>query len=366
MRIAVLADHVQPVVAPFAGGLEAMTWYLSGWLARRGHEVTLFARAESDVPGVALEALDLAPGVSDLARHDVSMPDGGFLEAHHAYLDAIKRLTAADPPYDVIHLHSLHHLPVALAHAFPCPTVLTLHSPPTPWLESALKVAGAHAPCLVSVSEANRSLWSETMDRVGAIPNGVDLDCWPPGGGRLGCAAWTGRIVPEKAPHLAVRAARIAGLPLRLAGPVENPRYFNDALVPLLGDDVTYEGLLDHAALSHLIRESTVLLQTPQWDEPFCLSAAEAIASGTPVAAFDRGGLRQVLGRHGGVLAEPGNVRSLARAAIVASALPRAQVRAHAERHLSLDRCGMAYERLYERLVGTRRSEPDVSLPFEG
>jgi glycosyltransferase involved in cell wall biosynthesis len=367
VRIAVVGDHAHPVTAPFAGGLEAMTWYLSRWLAQRGHEVTLFAPAGSNVPGVRLTPLDLTPGISDLARHDVSMPDSGFLDAHHAYLNVIKQLTAANPAFDVIQLHSLHPLPVALAHAFDCPTVLTLHSPPTPWLESALRVAGAHAPCLVSVSQANRALWAETMDHIAAIPNGVDLGCWPPGRGQLGSAAWCGRIVPEKAPHLAVAAARMAGLPLRLAGPIENAEYFDSVLAPLLGDDIIYEGLLDHAALSRLIRESVVLLQTPQWDEPFCLAAAEAVASGTPVAAFDRGGLREVLGQHGGVLAEPGDPAALARAALRAAALPRARVRAQAERSLSLDHCGMAYEQLFTRLIlATAPAAPDdVSVSLD-
>ena len=371
MRIAVVGDHAHPVTPPFAGGLEAVTWYLSRWLAQRGHAVTLFAPAGSEVPGVQVIPLDLSPGISDVARHDVSMPDSGFLDAHHAYLDVIKQLMATEPGFDVIQLHSLHPLPVALAHAFSCPTVLTLHSPPTPWLESALRVAGVHAPSLVSVSQANRALWAETIEHVSAIPNGVDLACWPPGRGQLGSAAWCGRIVPEKAPHLAVAAARIAGLRLRLAGPIENAEYFETVLAPLLGDDITYEGLLDHGALSRLIRGSVVLLQTPQWDEPFCLAAAEAVASGTPVAAFDRGGLREVLGQHGGVLAEPGDAGALAAAALRAAALPRAQVRAHAERSLSLDRCGMAYERLFTRLMlaGAAATAPtapaDVSVSLD-
>lgn len=366
MRIAVVGDHGHPVVPPFAGGMEAMTWYLSAWLADRGHDVTLFAAPGSAVPGVTVIALELDWGVSDVARRDVSMPEDTVLRAHHAYLSLLKRLGARARRFDVLQLHALHPLPVALAHLTGLPTVLTLHSPPTPWLESALQVAGRDAPHLVSVSRANQALWGETVDRVEVIHNGVDLTRWCVGDGASDAAVWSGRIAPEKAPHLAVQAARIAGLGLALAGPIEHERYFRQTVEPLLGDGIEYVGRLDHPALGRLVGDSSVLLQTPQWDEPFCLAAAEAIACGTPVAAFDRGGLREVVGRDGGILAEPGDVRALAGAALSARELPRGRVRAHAEATLSLDRCGAAYELLYERLIGPHpRASGDVDLALE-
>jgi glycosyltransferase involved in cell wall biosynthesis len=366
VRIAVIGDHGHPVVAPFAGGMEAMTWYLSAWLADRGHAVTLFAAPGSAVPGVDVVALELDWGVSDVARRDVSMPPESVLRAHHAYLRLLKCLGVQARRFDVLQLHALHPLPVALAHLTGLPTVLTLHSPPTPWLESALQVAGDDAPHLVSVSRANQALWSETVDHVEVIHNGVDLTRWCVGAGTSDAAVWSGRIAPEKAPHLAVEAARLAGLELAIAGPIEHEAYFASQVEPLLGDGIEYVGRLDHPALGALVGASSVLLQTPQWDEPFCLAAAEANACGTPVAAFDRGGLREVVGQAGGVLAEPDDVRALAGAALRARELPRDGVRAHAEATLSLDRCGAAYELLYERLIGPRRrTSGDVDMALE-
>lgn len=363
MRIAVVADHGHPVAAPFAGGMEAMTWYLSGWLADRGHEVTLFAVGGSEVPGVDVVPLELDWGVSDVARRDVSMPEDKVLRAHHGYLSLLKRLGDEASRFDVLQLHTLHPLPVAMAHLTGLPTVLTLHSPPTPWLESALRIAGADVPYLVSVSRANQALWGETIDRVEVIHNGVDLDRWTVGRGSSPAAVWSGRIAPEKAPHLAIDAARIAGLRLRIAGPIEHARYFRTEVEPRLDNGIEYVGCLDHPALGRLVGDSSVLLQTPQWDEPFCLAAAEAIACGTPVAAFDRGGLREVLGRRGGVLSEPDDARALAGAALAARQLSRADVRCHAEATLSLDRCGGAYELLYERLISQRdRTSGDLDV----
>jgi glycosyltransferase involved in cell wall biosynthesis len=338
--------------------MEAMTWYLSAWLADSGHDVTLFAAPRSAVPGVEVVELELRCEPSDIARGDVSMPTAGILQAHHAYLTVLKRLALAARSFDVVQIHALHPLPVGLAHLTGLPTVMTLHSPPTPWLESALKVAGPDAPYLVSVSRANQALWAETVDGVQVIHNGVDLSRWTAGSGVSQGAVWAGRIAPEKAPHLAIEAARLAGLALRIAGPIEHDAYFKSEVQPRLGAGIDYVGRLDHPALCRLVGDSSVLLQTPQWDEPFCLAAAEAIACGTPVAAFDRGGLREVVGSRGGVLSEPDDPRSLARGALEARQLSRAGVRAHAEAALSLNRCGAAYELLYESLMREHRPSP--------
>src|SRR6202012_2101243 len=157
VRIGVVGHHATPIRAPFAGGMESITWYLTAWLARRGHEVTLFAAPGASVPGVQVVPLDLAWGVSDVARRDVSMPEEELLRAHHAYLALIKLLSVQRGRFDVVQIHALHHLPVALAHLAGTPTALTLHSPPTPWLESALVAAGGDAPYLVAASRATRA-----------------------------------------------------------------------------------------------------------------------------------------------------------------------------------------------------------------
>ena len=121
---------------------------------------------------------------------------------------------------------------------------------------------------------------------------------------------------------------------------------------------MTYLGCLDHADLARLVGDSSVLLQTPGWDEPYCLAAAEAIACGTPVAAFARGGLSEVIDEDSGLLVEPDSVEALARAALRVREMPRERVRAHARASLSLERTGAAYETLYRRLAG--RENPSV------
>ena len=94
---------------------------------------------------------------------------------------------------------------------------------------------------------------------------------------------------------------------------------------------------------------------TPAWEEPFGLAAAEAMVTGTPVAAFARGGLREIVTPDVGALARPGDVGSLAEAIRRAARLPRHAVRARAMRRLGIDAMGGAYERLYDRILAPGR-----------
>ncbi len=350
LRLAVIAHHINPLRPPFAGGLEALTWALARWLAEQGHDVTVFAPPGSVVPGVTLRPLRLGHATSWRGRADVSMPPEGFLAAHHAYQSLMLELAADEDEFDLVHSHALHHLPVAMAGLLPMPLLLTLHTPPTPWLESALAMPGVRRTVRLSaVSRATAVMWEPVAAVDDVVPNGVDMGVWPAGPGGH-AAVWCGRIVPEKAPHLAIAAAKAAGMALRLAGPIVDRDYFERAVRPHLGAGVVHVGHLAPPALADLVGRSRVAVVSPVWDEPFGLVAAEAMATGTPVAAFARGGLADVVGRAGGRLCRPDDVDALAAAMLEASALDRSAVRWHARARHGLDAMGHGYERLYRRI----------------
>jgi glycosyltransferase involved in cell wall biosynthesis len=354
MRIGLLGHHVAPVAPPFAGGVESMTWYLAEWLVNNGHEVTLFANPGSSVPGVDVVALETDRDSGEVARRDVSMPAPEFMRAHRAYQKVMRELIAAPDRFDVIHSHSLHYLPVLMAELVPTPTALTLHCPPTPWLEAALAQTD-RPPVPVAVSEATRNLWSNCLPVSRVIRNGIDLARWRPGPGGPDLL-WAGRIVRDKAPHLAIDAALHAGRVIRLAGPVGDREYWATEVEPRLGDRARYLGHLGHEELACLVAASGALVVTPMWEEPFCLVAAEAMASGTPVAGFARGGLPEIVGEHGGVLTLPGDVAGLAEAIALALELPRTAVRRHAYATLGLDRVGTQHEDFYDQLTSRTSS----------
>lgn len=381
MHVCVIAHTRFPISQPFAGGLESLTWHLIKGLVSRGHRVSAFAAPGSEpLPGVEHlwpERLEL----SEAARQDSSMPEEGFMERHHGYLRLMLDLAARDD-IDVVHTHALHHLPTAMAPALPMPTVLTLHTPPTPWLESALAIADAapgRAPAVTAVSSYTARAWSHLVD-ARVVRNGVDTRLWSqgPGGDRL---VWSGRIVPEKAPHVAVRIAQQAGLPIVLSGPVSDEAYAREVLWPLCGPGVEYAGHLRVPELAELVGSSAAALVTPAWDEPYGLVAAEALACGTPVLALARGGLAEVVGPGvgrlvpvrvgaGGVsqvgdLTGPpaGEDEIVARAAALVPdvlGLSRDACRRYAVTRHSLDRMVSDYEQVYRDVVAGPR--PPVTV----
>ena len=351
LRVAIIASSRFPIAEPFAGGLESHVWQIASTLKRRGHHVSLFAAPGSD-PSLGVQEMPLkALVMSADARSDVSMTAGLGMDEHHAYLSLMMRL--ADQrlgAFDIVHNHSLHYLPVAMAPMLSVPMVSTLHTPPTPWLESAMQVGERSPVHFVAVSGYTARSWQHVAGPVPVIANGIDCDRWPagPGGGGL---VWSGRIVREKGVHLAVAAARLAGRPLAVAGPIIDRQYFDTEIAPLLSGGISYAGHLDHQQLSALVRQASAVLVTPDWDEPYGLVVAEALASGTPVVAFARGGIPEILDDGCGRLVPPGDVQAMAAAIPEAEGLSRMAARAKAETHCSAEVMVDGYERLYRECL---------------
>ena len=354
LRICLIASSRFPVAEPFVGGLEAHTYSLVRELLARGHEVSLFAGPGSD-PSLGARQLDVeSVAISPVARADVSAGPEEWMREHHAYLSLMLDLARSGRErFDVVHNNSLHHLPIAMAAALAVPMLTTLHTPPTPWLESAITLA-ANESQFVSVSAQTARAWAHATTST-VVLNGVDVTRRQagPGGPR---AIWYGRFVPEKAPHLAIRAALLAGIAIDLAGPILDVAYYSQHIQPLLGDEVRYLGHLTHSQLTAAVGHACVTFVTPQWDEPYGLIAAESLACGTPVAAFARGALPEILDDSCGRLAPPGDVLGLARAAREARYLSRGAARARAIHFCSLDRMVTEYEEIYSGISFGQRA----------
>ncbi|MCK8678229.1 glycosyltransferase [Streptomyces lichenis] len=351
LRIALLASARFPVREPFAGGLEAHTWTLARALTDRGHRVELFAAPGCD-PALGLRELPVhRPVLTEAARADVSMPGADWMAEHHAYLRLMLDLARdGEHHYDVVHNNSLHHLPVAMAPALRLPLVTTLHTPPTPWLESAVQAVDPCPVTFTAVSAHTAAAWRATVPAARVVRNGVDTRLWSPGTGGP-YLVWTGRLVPEKGPHLAAEAACKAGLPLLMAGPVGDRRYVTDYVEPLLGDGIDYVGHLGRGELAALVGGAAAALVTPCWDEPYGLVVAEALACGTPVCGFDRGALGEILTPECGRLAPPDDTAVLAELIHETVRLDRRAARERAERFCSLTAMADGYTALYEELA---------------
>lgn len=354
LTIAVLGPSSYPVAEPYLGGLESFVGGLVSGLRDRGHRVLLFAAdGSTDAQPEVLAGGGWQP--DELSCADPSMPAAAFMREHHAHLAVLHALrTTYAGEIDVVHNNSLHYLPLSLSTTLPVPTVTTLHTPPTPWLTSAL-AAGGSSHAFTAVSRFTARQWEPWVPGAQVLHNGVDPERWtlgPGGGGVL----WFGRLVPEKAPHLAIAAAAAAGRHLDLVGPALDPGYFAAQIAPHLGRGVTWHGHLGGRTLVEAVGRAGAVLVTPAWDEPFGLVAAEAAMCGTPVVAFDRGGISEVLrpnvGQQVGIVVPEGDVAAMGAAIAPAAAMDRRAVRAAALSHLSAQTMVGRYEAVLGSAAG--------------
>ena len=322
----------------------------------RGHDVTFYA-----AEGSALDAVALCPPTGPLTG-DPSRDAAIEAAEEAAYARMIEAVARGG--FDLVHANCLYDLPLRAARRLGLPFVGVLHVPLYEPYASALRAAPA-ALRVVAVSAMLAGIWRPVAPQVEVIGNGVDLELFAPHHTNAGrpYAAWSGRISPEKGLHLAIDAAREAGMEFAFAGPRRDDSYWRAEIEPRLGSGVVDRGHLGEDALVAHLAGAAVMVATPLWEEPFGLAVAEALACGTPVAAFARGAMPHLLDAATGRLAPAGDVSALARAMMEAARLDRAACRARAEAHFDVERMVDAYEALYREML-ERSSEPhSTTLP---
>ncbi|MGC1309415.1 MAG: glycosyltransferase [Phormidesmis sp.] len=350
MKIAIVGLLHNPIAEPFAGGMESHTWWLAKKLIERGHQVTLFASGDSD------PTIGLVPCIEhSLAAHPKAQTMLGRQACNtSAYASVIRQICTNK--FDIVHNNALHPLLLLSAADLPTPMLTVLHTPPYKELAAAVQYATAcnNLGNLAAVA-VSKSLAAEWRSLISArvVYNGIDITSWPfVEATAPDVALWYGRIVPEKAPHLAIQAALMAGYTIRFAGPVGNIDYFNAQVQPLLNDRrVQYLGHLSHVEVKRALAIASVFVNTPLWEEPYGFVYAEALASGTPVATFDSGAAKEIVTARCGVIAREKTTEALAEAIAQAAKLSRKDCRHRAETFCHIDSMIDGYERMYRRLM---------------
>jgi glycosyltransferase involved in cell wall biosynthesis len=367
MKIAIMAPLVTAIREPQRGGSQAFVADLARGLAGRGHAVHVYAASGSQIPGA--EVIDTGVDPESLAgtfyRASGPAASGPGPEAAAAAADAAaaaeSAFTAAYTamranPYDVVHNHAFDAPAVRLATGLRAPVVHTLHLPPDQAVSAAIRQAagGARPPAVAAVSEFGAGAWRQVVPVDAVLPPypATGVISWSQSAGRG--ALFAGRLSPEKGAAEAIDIARAAGLPIEVYGDVYDRDYSRDQIGPRRNwPGVTVHRGIPRTSLWEAMARAAVVLYPARWDEPFGMAAAEAQACGTPVVAFRRGGLSEVI-MDGvtGFLVPPDDVRAATRSVAEVAGISRRACREHAEGRLDLELSLDAHERLYRRVAG--------------
>ncbi|MBI3968124.1 MAG: glycosyltransferase [Chloroflexi bacterium] len=277
-----------------------------------------------------------------------------FFAGGEALLRAFGRLADRAGEIDVVHAHAYDWPAFAFAELLPAPVLHTVH------LQA---IVPSITELLRSIFSGRRHAWYATVSRTCAatypppvafdrvVYNGIRIEDVPFGAQGRGYLLFVGRIAPEKGLADAIEVARRLGRPLQVAGGIYDRDYYDRVLAPHLTTPwLRYHGAVERSRLYELMAGADALLMPVQWDEALGMVTIEAQAAGTPVVAYRRGGLVEVVndGETGRLAMD---LDGLVNATEEATQLNRAACRENVAARFTLDRMVDEYERLYRELL---------------
>lgn len=334
MRIAVLAPIAWRVPPRAYGPWELFASLLTEGLVARGHDVTLFASADS-VTSATLRSV-VPSGWSEDRSIDPKVAECLHISAVFEHADE----------FDVIH-NGFDFLPLTYAGLVDTPVVTTIHGFSSPAIVPVYAKYDDRC-AYVAISDSDRH---PDLRYVATVHHGIDTDAFGLHPRPTEHVVFFGRIHPDKGTVEAITAARQAGVPIVLAGIVQDEDYFEHEVAPLVdGDRVRFVGAVGAEDRSAFLGGASALLHLIGFDEPFGFSVVEAMACGTPVIAFDRGSMGELV-EHGvtGML-----VADVAEAAVAIGKvgdLDRDAIREIAVDRFGVDRMVDEYVAVYEQLL---------------
>jgi glycosyltransferase involved in cell wall biosynthesis len=323
------------------GGIESMVADLVDQLTGRGHDITLIGAGRDRSAASRFVAVFEEPPSSRLGE---ALPE-------ILYTATVGQIVAG-LAVDLVHDHSLAG--PLLARGRQVPTVVTMHGSVTAEHGEIMARLGDTVR-VVAISEAQR-LDRPGLNWVATVYNAIDVDAFPYAEEKDDFVLWMGRVSPDKGPELAIDAARVAGLPIVLAGKCSEPSeqsFFDEEIAPRLGDGATFIGEVSGKAKGELCARARALAFPIQWDEPFGMVMVEAMACGTPVVATRRGSVPEIVrdGETGIVLDADAGVEEIAEALHAAVDIEPARCRASVRERFTPAHMADGYEEVYRSVL---------------
>lgn len=331
-RIAVLSPIAWRTPPRHYGAWETVASNITEGLVRRGWDVTLFATGDS-LTRARLHAV-VSRGYEEDPTIDPKVAE--YLHLSEAFEHAAE--------FDLIHSH-MDFMALAYSRLVRTPVLTTIHGFSSPRIVLAYRKY--RDGLFVSISDSDRD---PGLDYLATVYNGIELDIYPfqeRAGDHL---VFLGRIHPDKGVHLAIDVARRSGLPLLIAGIIQDQSYFREQVEPFLDEQIRFLGALDVVGKNHLFARARALLHLNTIPERFGLVLAEANAAGVPVIAMDLGSCREVIadGETGFLVPDvEGAMAALSRL----PEIDRGQCRHRVKRRFSVESMVEAYERVYSLIL---------------
>ena len=369
LRIAIIAHSLYPIAEPYAGGLEMITHLMCDKLVAAGHEVLLYAHADSRTKATlvpllsrqAFEAMVYPNEHESVAMGREEMYQ--YLTYQHALRDIIDRDARGE--IDVVHNHSLHHVPMMMGQVFGERFFTTFHTPIFPQLRLALLTLqlGTRTQ-FTAISGYQQQLFKEFVPS-SVVYNGIDVASFTAQLEPITDEVyfWYGRICPEKGTHLAMQYCLAAGKRLIIAGPKSNAQYFEQFVAPLLLQDkqqgsnlFEYVGHVTKTDINQYLCQATAMLFTSTWDEPYGLILAESLACGTPVIGFDVGACAEIITPETGIVVAKEDRKAFIRAFDAVKHISRTACRARAASFCADTTMVDGYLDLYYQTLGQQQT----------
>jgi len=353
MRVGVIASIAHRVPPKNYGPWEQIASTLTEGFVARGHEVTLFATTNS-VTTARLHGT-VESGYEEVGE-EMDVKVGEALHIPAAFEQAAG--------FDILANH-FDFLPLTYSRLVSTPMVTTVHGFSSAQILPVYRRYNDISH-LVAISNADRH---PDLRYDATIYHGIDTDAFTFNADPGEYLLFLGRIHPDKGTHLAIEVARQAGLPLIIAGIIQDEVYFRDAVQPHLADHaVSYVGPVDPAQRDALLGGARALMHLISFEEPFGLSVIEALAAGTPVIATPLGSMPEIL-RHGSTGFLVVDVAAAVAAVARITEIDRRACRDEAISRFSADRMIDEYLALFERILGagiTQHRSPDKRIGSPG